>query len=89
MRVADRMEKLLLAAFAPTTLSIIDESSRHAGHSGAREGGQSHFNVKVVSTAFAGKSRVERHRMVYGVLQPLIDEGLHALSIEASAPKNN
>ncbi len=81
--VADRMEKLLLAAFAPTALSIIDESARHAGHSGARVGGESHFKVMVESVAFSGKSRVERHRMVYDAVKPLMEEGLHALAIEA------
>lgn len=84
-RVADRMEKLLVEAFAPRELSIVDESARHAGHAGAREGGESHFNIRIVSDAFAGKSRVARHRMVYAVLQPLFDEGLHALTIEAEA----
>lgn len=82
--VADRMEKALLEAFSPSLLSIVDESSRHAGHAGAREGGESHYNVKIVSAAFEGKSRVERHRMVYAVLQPFIDEGVHALAIEAN-----
>lgn len=82
--VADRMEKVLVDSFAPTTLSIIDESSRHAGHAGARPQGESHFNVRIVSNVFVGKSRVERHRMVYAVLQPFIDEGVHALALEVS-----
>jgi len=77
------MEDLLVEAFAPTELSIMDDSAKHAGHSGARAGGESHFSVRVVSAAFAGKSRVARHRMVYAALKPLIDEGLHALAIEA------
>ena len=84
-RVADRMEKLLAEAFAPQALSISDDSAKHAGHTGARAGGESHFTVRITSAAFAGKSRIERHRMVYAVLQPLFDEGLHALVIEASA----
>ena len=82
-RVSQRMEDLLVEAFAPTELSIMDDSAKHAGHSGARAGGESHFSVRVVSAAFAGKSRVARHRMVYAALKPLIDEGLHALAIEA------
>lgn len=86
MNVADRMEKALLAAFAPSVLSIVDESARHIGHAGARPQGESHFNVKVVSDAFKGKSRVEQHRMVNAVLKPFMDEGVHAISIEASAP---
>lgn len=81
--VADRMENLLSEALHPTALSVIDESSRHAGHVGARAGGESHFKVVVVSEVFQGKSRIERHRMVYDALKPLIDEGLHALAIEA------
>jgi BolA family transcriptional regulator, general stress-responsive regulator len=85
-KVADRIEQLLCAQFAPTALSVMDDSAKHAGHAGARAGGESHFTVKIVSDAFAGKSRVERHRMVYAVLQPLFDAGLHALVIEAKAP---
>lgn len=84
-RVSDRMEKLLMVAFAPQALSIEDDSARHAGHAGAREGGESHFTVRITSAAFAGKSRVERHRMVHAALKPLLDEGLHALAIEAKA----
>lgn len=83
--VAGRMETFLRDAFAPSSLSIVDDSARHAGHSGARAGGESHFTLVIESAAFAGKSRVERHRMIYEVLRPLLDEGLHALAIEAKA----
>lgn len=83
--VAFRMEKLLVEHFAPRSFSIVDNSAQHSGHAGAREGGESHFHVRVVSEAFTGKSRIERHRMVYQALKPLIDEGLHALEIEALA----
>jgi BolA protein len=80
---SDRMEKLLVEAFAPTTLSIRDDSAKHAGHAGAAPGGETHYALYIVSDAFAGKSQVARHRMVYDVLAPLFAEGLHALQIEA------
>lgn len=67
-------------------LVIIDDSAKHAGHAGAKPGGETHFTVKIVSDAFAGKNAVARHRMVYAALKPLLDEGLHALAIEAKAP---
>ena len=82
-RVSQRMEDLLVEAFAPTELSIMDDSAMHAGHAGARAGGESHFTVLIVSTKFEGKSQIERHRMVYVALKPLMDKGLHALVIEA------
>lgn len=88
-RVSHRMEQMLVEAFAPIELSIMDDSAKHAGHAGAREGGESHFTVRVVSAKFEGKSRVERHRMVYDALKPLIDEGLHALAIEALTAAEN
>jgi BolA protein len=79
------METVLLSAFAPRELSIIDESAKHAGHVGARAGGESHFAIRIVSSQFVGKSRVEQHRMVYTVLQPFIDEGVHAIGLETHA----
>lgn len=87
--VASRMEKLLVEAFEPSFLSILDESARHAGHSGAREGGESHYRIEIVSKKFAGKSRVEQHRMVYEVIKPLIDEGLHAVALSTEAPSED
>lgn len=86
MRVAEQIEHLLMEAFKPTALSIMDDSGLHAGHAGAREGGESHFTVRVVSAMFAGKNAVARHRMVYAALKPLLDAGLHALAIEAKTP---
>jgi BolA protein len=80
---AVRIEEQLRATLAPTHLEVIDESAAHAGHSGANaQGFGSHFRVRVASPAFAGKSRVARHRLVYDALQNFIDEGLHALAIE-------
>ena len=81
--VAQHMQALLEEAFAPSVLQIRDDSAKHAGHSGAREGGESHFTVRIVSEKFAAMSRVARHRAVYAPLQPLFDQGLHALVIDA------
>jgi BolA protein len=85
MRIVKRIEELLTEAFAPTSLEVIDDSAKHAGHAGARAGGESHFTVKITSAAFADKNAVARHRAVYVALKPLFDEGLHALAIEAKA----
>jgi BolA family transcriptional regulator, general stress-responsive regulator len=74
----------LQAAFAPTELDVIDESHRHIGHEGARDG-RGHYRVKVVSTAFAGMTPVARHRAVYAALDDLMQTDIHALSIQASA----
>ncbi len=82
----NRIELLLREQLAPITIEITDDSAKHAGHAGARAGGESHFTVYIVSVAFQGKSAVARHRLVYGALKPLLDEGLHALVIEAKAP---
>ncbi|MEH3145975.1 MAG: BolA family transcriptional regulator [Methylobacterium frigidaeris] len=71
---------------APLSLSVEDESHRHAGHAGWREGGETHFNVDVVSAAFEGKSRVERHRMVNAALDEAFRRGLHALALRARTP---
>jgi BolA protein len=84
--MAHRIEMLLREQLAPTALEIIDDSAKHAGHAGARAGGESHFTVRIVSDGFRGKNAVARHRMVYAALKPLLDEGLHALAIEAKAP---
>jgi BolA protein len=70
----------LEAAFAPTALEIIDEGHKHAGHAGE---GKGHFHVRIVSAAFAGQLPLKRHRMVYAALEGLMDNGIHALSIDA------
>ena len=67
--------------FAPLELAVEDESHRHAGHAGAREGG--HFRVRIVSDTFRGLSRVARHRLVYQAVEPLLGRGVHALAIDA------
>ena len=68
----------------PLSLEIIDDSAKHAGHAGAREGG--HFSVVLVADAFKGRSQLERHRLVYAAVAPLIGQGVHALSIIARTP---
>ncbi len=86
MRVAKAIEANLTRAFDPTRLSIVDESHRHAGHAGARAEGESHFRVEIVSAAFAGKSRVERQRMVYAALAEEMARDIHALQLATLTP---
>lgn len=86
MGMSERIERKLRAAFAPKTLIVTDDSHKHHGHSGWREGGETHFSVAVLSQAFAGKSRVERHRMVNETLAEELAGGVHALAISAKAP---
>lgn len=82
---AGQIEAAVRAAITPiTTLEVINESHLHAGHAGAGEG--SHWRVRLVSAALAGLTPVARHRLVYDALRPLIDQGIHALAIEARAP---
>jgi len=77
----------LTRAFAPSELEVNDDSERHRGHSGYREGGETHFSVRIVSQAFAGKSRIERHRMVHAALSDELAGGVHALALTALAPQ--
>ena len=85
-RVADRLRDRLQHSFSPERIDIVDDSSKHAGHAGAREGGESHFTVTIVSPAFEGLSRVERQRRVNSALKEAFDGGLHALSVQIRAP---
>ena len=85
MSVKDHIKAKLEAAFTPQQLEVIDESHQHAGHSGARPGGQTHFRVKMVAASLTGKSRVEQHRAINGVLAQELAGGVHALAIEARA----
>ena len=80
------IRRKLNEAFAPEALAVEDESERHRGHAGWREGGETHFRLRIVADAFRGKSRVERHRMVNAALAEEFERGLHALAIEARAP---
>lgn len=86
MRVQETITKRLTEAFAPERLEVIDESHRHEGHAGWRPGGQTHFKVYIVSKAFRGKSRLERHRLINQTLSDELAAGVHALAIYASAP---
>ena len=86
MRTADLITKKLTEAFTPQSLKVVDESHQHEGHAGHRPGGQTHFRVYIVSEAFKGKTRIERHRMINGILSDELAAGVHALAIHASAP---
>lgn len=85
--VAATITQLLESALKPMILKVVDDSAKHAGHAGARPGGQSHFSVTIISDKFEGKPRVARHRLVYDALNPLFGEGLHALAINAKTPQ--
>lgn len=86
MRTAEIIRQKLTAALAPQRLDVADDSHQHAGHAGHRPGGETHFSVAIVSSAFEGKSRVERQRMVYALLKPELDGGVHALALVTQAP---
>jgi BolA protein len=79
----ERIRAALTSRFAPSLLEVIDDSDRHAGHASARPEGETHFRVRIVSAAFAGQSRVARHRAVTDALTDEFARGLHALSIDA------
>jgi BolA protein len=88
MTGTERVEKIrqvLTARLAPLSLVIRDDSAKHAGHAGAREGG--HFSVVVVSDQFVGRTRMQRHQLVYAALAQLMRTDIHALSIQARAPR--
>jgi len=84
--VAKSIDNKLRQRFAPLRLSIEDESSRHRGHAGHREGGESHFRVEIVSAEFEGKTRIARQRLVYEALREELDAGLHALALQTLTP---
>jgi BolA protein len=84
----DRIKSKLESAFAAAEVSVYDDSARHAGHPGAREGA-GHFRVRIVSHAFAGRNRLQRHRMVYDALAELLPGDIHALNIEAKTPDDD
>jgi BolA protein len=86
MRVRNLIEEKLTKAFSPERIAVIDESHKHKGHAGWRPEGETHFRVSIVAAAFAGKSRLDRHRMINQALSAELAGGVHALAIEASAP---
>ena len=89
MTMRDIITTKLTAAFAPQSLRVEDESHHHQGHAGHRLGGETHFRLYIVSEAFRGKSRIDRHRMINQTLARELAEGVHALAIHASAPGEN
>ncbi len=82
MRVADEIEAKLRTAFEPTEIEVVDDSASHAGHAGAPDGGQSHFNVRIRAAAFAGQSRIAKHRAVHAALGPDLIGRIHALALD-------
>jgi BolA family transcriptional regulator, general stress-responsive regulator len=86
MNIKDRITAKLKAGLDPIRLDVEDESHLHAGHVGAREGGQTHYRVTVASARFLGKGRIERHRMVYALLADEIAQGVHALALRTQTP---
>lgn len=86
MAIKEAISRKLTEALAPASLSVVDESENHRGHGGWQEGGETHFRVQVVSEAFRGKSRVERHRMVNTLLAEELAGRVHALALSAKAP---
>ena len=86
MAVADVIREKLTQALTPERLRIIDDSHKHAGHAGARPGGESHFTVEIVAAAFEGQNRVQRQRMVYGALEEELAGPVHALALRTLTP---
>jgi len=87
--IATSIKAKLRAALSPMDLTIDDESARHAGHVGARQGGESHFRVRIVSEKFNSLSRVERQRLVYAALAEEIAAGVHALALTTLTPEES
>jgi BolA protein len=86
LKRSEKIRLILDQALSPLELEVIDDSSLHAGHSGARDGGETHYRVEVVSAEFVDKSRVARERLIHALLADEFSDGLHALSIKARAP---
>jgi BolA protein len=86
MTTRDLIQDKLTKAFAPVRLDVIDESHLHEGHAGSRPGGETHYRVHIVSEAFRGKSRIERHRLVNEILTAELSSRVHAMAIHARAP---
>ena len=89
MAVAETIERKLTEALAPLRLRIVDDSEKHRGHAGYREGGETHFRVEVVSRDFAGLNRVARQRRVYEILADELEEQVHALQLKTLTPEED
>lgn len=86
MRVSESIHQKLTQALSPERLEVVDESHLHAGHAGAREGGESHFRILVIASAFEGLSRVARQRLVNNALQEELSGPIHALAMKTLTP---
>lgn len=90
MSVKETMSRKLLSALSPLSMDVIDDSAKHAGHmlhpGGVEPRGETHFTVRITAAAFAGQSRLQRHRMINQLLAEELRDGVHALAIEAKAP---
>lgn len=89
MTVADTIRRKIQQALEPQRLIIIDESAQHAGHSGARPGGETHFRLEIIAEAFVGKSRLERQRLVYDVIADEMVRQVHALALKTQTPEES
>ncbi len=87
--IRDLIEKRLRETFQPESLAVIDESHLHAGHAGARPGGETHFRVRMTATAFEGVTRLRRQREVLAILQDQLDGPVHALALRLKAPSED
>jgi len=88
-RRAEEIDAALQAAFHPAQLHVEDESWKHAGHAGVRESGGGHFAIDITADCFAGKTRIECHRMINAALKPLFGPSIHALSIRVRTPEGS
>ena len=86
MSVRDAIAEKLSVKFTPTHLEVIDESEKHRGHGGYREGGETHFRVRIASPLFTGQSRLAQHRAVMEALDAELKAGVHALAVEVVVP---
>ncbi|MEM9582729.1 MAG: BolA family protein [Pseudomonadota bacterium] len=84
MGIVSQIEQNLADAFSPRELEVVDDSEAHRGHAGFQEGGESHFNVRIAAEAFAGMSRLQRHRAVHAAIGPEIIGRIHALALDIS-----
>jgi len=89
MTMAQTIEAKLTVAFAPERLDVVDESRLHAGHAGARPGGETHFRVELVSARFQGLGRVDRQRLVYDALAAELADRVHALALKTLTPEED
>jgi len=83
--IANTIERKLREALSPTRIEVIDESEQHQGHVGHRHGGETHFRIRIEAHSLAGKSRLDQHRLIHALLSDELQQGVHALAIEAKA----